>query len=108
MKSLIIFIFCGFLISGCSKKGPRDFIIGKWRVTDVSSTPLAGSFKNATIEFKKDGTWTITGTPAPDQGGAYSFSSDYKTLTTTDVRGEQSPSDILELSKEQLILIDKK
>lgn len=105
--SLISFLLAVVVFSGCKQKTPRDFIVGKWRITDVSSTPMAESLKKATLEFTKDGTWAMTGTPAPDQGGAYSLSDDFKILTTTDVRGQQTLSDIMELSEEQLILLDR-
>ena len=97
------------MFSACGKKGPKDYIVNKWRITDVNpSTPYSESLKKATLEFKKDNTWALTGTPAADQAGMYTMSDDYRQLTTTDVRGEKSELTLHEVSKEQIIFTDKK
>lgn len=108
-KIFITLLLITLALSSCSNKDPRDFLINKWRITDVTpTTPYSESLKKATLEFKKDGTWSLTGTPAPDQAGMYTLSDDYKTLTTTDVHGLSTPCEVFELSKQQLIFTDSK
>ncbi len=103
-----LIVICAFF-SSCGNKDARDFIVNKWRITDVTpSSPFAASLKKATLEFRKDGTWSLTGTPAPDQAGMYTLSDDFKTLTTTDIHGVSNPCEVHELSKEQLIFTDPK
>jgi hypothetical protein len=108
MKTFLIALLVSLIaLSSCDKKDQREYIVNKWRVTDVSDHPLSATLKKATFEFKKDGTWSLTGTPAADQAGMYSVAEDLKSFTTTDVRGATSTCELIHLSKDQLIFIDK-
>ncbi len=109
LKNLFITVCLLFIFASCNNKDGRDFIVNKWRITDVTpATPYSESLKKGTLEFKDDGTWSLTGTPAPGQAGMYTLSEDFKTITTTDVRGEKNTGSISELSKQQLIFFDNK
>ena len=67
MRSARYFIFGGalLLLTGCGPSKPQDLIIGKWEETESKDI----------IEFKKDGTLSVT-KGGQSQNGKYQFVDD--------------------------------
>ena len=112
MKRIIaLLLLSSFLFIGCKEK-PKDLIVKKWRVTDISvpgqvlPDSIKNNIKQGTMEFTKDGKLNLTGMGmGGDKSGTYTLSEDGKTLTVV-TNGQPEVSDV-ELSKTKLTIHDK-
>ncbi len=113
MKKLIVFLLlAGTVLIGCKDK-PKDIIVNKWKITDMSMPGQAmpdsvkSMISQGTMEFTKDGKMTLTGMgTGGDQSGTYTLSDDGKTLTVV-TNGKSEMNEVTELSKSKLKIEDK-
>jgi hypothetical protein len=105
-------LVAGTIMVGCKGKGPKDFIVNKWKITDVSggeAAQMTDSIKkvflsSAVMDFQKDGKYSRTAF-GQTENGAYSLSEDGKSLTTTP-EGGKTPETVKveELTKSKLVI----
>ena len=105
-------LIAGTFIAGCKSKGPKDLIVNKWKITDVSggdAAQMSDSLKkvfmsSAVMDFQKDGKYSRTAM-GETENGTYSLSEDGKALTTTP-EGGKTPETVKveELSKSKMVL----
>lgn len=110
-----ILFLAAVVVIGCKGKPSKDMVVNKWKISDLSGNKtkdLPDSIKKqlmdkVTMEFTKDGNYSITGIDN-DQKGTYTISDDLKTLTINHEGGVKAEvNDIDELSKSKLVLTDK-
>ena len=111
-----VVLVAGITMVSCKNKSPKELIVNKWKVTSISGTQATAMpdsvktqiYSSAVMEFTKDGKFMTTGFGS-SKGGTYSVSDDGKTLTSTD-DGSSTPDilSILEISKDKMIIEDKK
>jgi hypothetical protein len=114
MKKLLVLLFiASSVFISCNNSKPKDLIVKKWRVTDISvpgqvlPDSVKNSIKQGTMEFTKDGKLALTGMGmGGDKSGTYTLSEDGKTLTVV-TNGQTEVNDVTELSKSKLIIHDK-
>ncbi len=105
-------LIAGTFMVSCKSKGPKDFIVNKWKITDVSggeAAQMGDSIKkvflnSAVMDFQKDGKYSRSAM-GETENGTYSISEDGKSLTTTP-EGGKSPETVKveELSKSKMVL----
>lgn len=104
------------LANGCKSKTADKFIINKWHVSEMSGK-AAGSvpdsiktkmYKEASIEFKKDGKYETIGMGEGMKTGTYRFSTDGKTLITTENGGMTDSVSVVELTAAKMSVQDSK
>jgi len=114
LLALGLVVVGGTLLSSCKKKDTEEtlFIIKKWEVTAVKTLAGGtdfGALKGAKIDFKKDGTYTHTGTNLIFQGlfpaeGTWELMNDGTTLNVKGKLGLPHTWDIVEHSISKCIL----
>ncbi|MDQ6756119.1 MAG: lipocalin family protein [Bacteroidota bacterium] len=111
-KFIFTLLFAYTFCIGCKSDNPRELIVKKWRITDITAPNMVvpDSIKNAlrqaTMEFTKDGKFLITGLGmGDDQSGTYSLSDDGKKLITV-TYGRSETNEINELTKIKMIITD--
>ena len=102
-------------LAACGKSA-KDQIVKKWQVTDLSGKKFADvpdstkkrMVTDATMEFKKDGTYQMIGMGSSGQVGTYKVGDDGKTLYTNE-NGSTTTDSLLikEISADKLIVTDK-
>ena len=112
----IILVAAVTLIS-CKAKTPKELIVNKWKLTEISGTGAAtipDSIKTkvistAWIQFMKDGKFEASDMGAGQIKGTYFISEDGKTLSTTD-DGKTTPDvlELVEIVKDKMVVNDKK
>lgn len=109
---LTALVIGGTFLASCKSKGPKDFIVNKWKITDVSggeAAQMSDSLKkvfisSAVMDFQKDGKYSRTAM-GETENGTYSLSEDGKSLTTTPESGKNVETvKVEELSKNKLVL----
>lgn len=121
MKSSNLFIIAIFTvlagISACNTKKNKDIIIAKWRVSGISGKSTESlpdsikdqMFKDASIEFKKDGKYETIGMGGGNKTGTWHFTADEKTLITTEAGSTYTDTvKVVELSAGKLVVEDIK
>jgi hypothetical protein len=103
------------LLAGCKERSPKDLIVNRWRVTEMSG-PLAAEFTDsskqkiyatAIMEFKKDGQFQTTGLSSGTKTGTYSVTGDGKQLISTNTGDTKADTlNILEISTSNLVVED--
>lgn len=118
MKSNSLLIATGLvliLITGCKSKTADEFIVNKWHLYDMSgkdseSIPdsvKAKMYKEASIEFKKDGKYETNAMGEGSRKGTYRFSADKKILITIEDGGMPDSVSVIELSATKMTVKDK-
>lgn len=87
-----LLITTSILIVACKSKSPKELIVNKWTMTNISgkgSNMITDSMKNAmygkaSIEFMKDGRFEVSQMGNQPTKGTYSITDDGKYLVTTD------------------------
>ena len=107
-----------FLIiaNGCKSKTSDELIINKWHVYEMSGKAAASvpdsiktkMYKEASIEFKKDGKYETIGMGEGMKTGTYRFSNDGKTLITTEDGGMTDSVSVVELTASKMTVQDSK
>lgn len=110
-------LFTGMLLAAavaftaCTGK-PADMLAKKWKITDMTTaTPIPDSakadmLKNATMEFSKDGSYTMNASGTPING-KYTLSDDGKTLTLNANAGDKTEVTVQELTKSKFVATAK-
>jgi hypothetical protein len=114
-RLLILAAVILFSAAGCKNKAPKDLIVAKWKLTDLTSSgsEIPDSIKQrmvktAVMEFKSDNTFLLTGMEATAQTGTYSLSDDGKFLTVTPTETNKAEVDtVKELTSNKLVLTDQ-
>ena len=104
------------LLNGCKSKSANELIINKWHLYEMSgkdSESIPDSiktkmFKEASIEFMKDGKYQTMGMGEGLKKGTFHFSTDEKTIITTEDGGMPDTVAILELTSTKMIVKDPK
>ncbi len=114
LLALGLVVASGTLLSSCKKKDTEEqlFIIKEWKVTAVKTLAGGtdfGALKGAKIDFKKDGTYTHTGTNLIFQGlfpaeGTWEVVNDGNTLNVKGKLGLPHTWDIVEHGLSKCIL----
>ena len=103
------------LFTACKSKSPKDLIVNKWKVTDVSgegAKNMSDSDKKemmdkVVMDLTKDGKCTMTGMGNTPKTGTYTVSDDGKTLNLTrEGDTKPSPQEISELTADKLVITD--
>jgi len=115
----------GFLITitllmlttyGCKSKTANDLIVNKWHLyemagKDAESIPdsvKSKMYKEASIEFTKDGKYQTTGMGEGIKKGTYQLTTDGKTLITTENGGMPDSVSVVELTATKMTVKDGK
>ena len=102
---------------GCDSKKKKDLIVAKWHVTDITgkgSEMIPDSlkkvmYKEANIEFKKDGKYETTGMGAGTKTGIYHLTADEKGLITVEDGSTASDTvNLVELTAGKMVVSDNK
>jgi hypothetical protein len=105
-------LFTGMLLvaavtfTACKGK-PKDMLAQKWKIVDmtterpISDSAKADMLKNATMEFTKDGAYTMNG--GSPITGKYTLSDDGKTLTLSSSAGDKTDVTVQELTKSKFV-----
>ncbi len=106
-------MFTGMLLvaavafTACKAK-PKDLLAKKWKITDmatdrpISDSLKADMLKNATMEFTKDGNYTMSSNGNPING-KYTLSDDGKTLTLNATAGDKTDVTVQELTSSKFV-----
>ena len=103
------------LFTACKSKSPKDLIVNKWKVTDVSGDGAKGMtdadkkqmMDKFVMEFTKDGKCSVSGMGETPKTGTYTVSDDGKTLNLTrEGDTKPSPQEISELTADKLVITD--
>ena len=102
---------------GCDSKKNKDLIVTKWHVSNIEgkgAEMIPDSlkkvmYKEANIEFKKDGKYETTGMGSGTKTGTYHFTADEKGLVTVE-DGSTAPdtAKVVELTAGKLVVEDPK
>lgn len=107
---LSVILLVTVLIS-CNSNKAKELIVNKWKIKDIEipDMPLEDSAKvklmEGTLQFTQDGKMLPTGL-GKNQPGTYTISDDGKNLYVM-VNGRTEINEIKELTKSQMILINK-
>lgn len=110
-----LILIAAIIFAGCKSKTPKELIVKKWKMTEVSggmSARMPDSLrkqlvKNMSLEFFTDNKYVLTGIDTSTHKGSYTLSDDGKTLTITpEATGKPEKNIIEELSGSKLIFAD--
>jgi len=102
---------------GCNSKKNKDLIVAKWQVTDIAgktSEMLTDSvkqvmYKEASVEFKKDGKYETNGMGGGTKTGTYHLTADEKGLITVEDGSTVSDTvNLVELTDHKMVVADSK
>jgi len=105
------------IISCNGKSSPKDLIVNKWKITDISGKGVEGMpdsaktkiYESATMEFMKDGKFVTSDMGNGVKKGTYSIINDGKTLVSTDEGAASSDSlQLVEITKDKMVVNDTK
>jgi hypothetical protein len=98
------------LAAGCKSKTPKELIVNKWQISEMSGGPaealsdsIKAGIKKAKMEFTADGKFHLIDGLAP-YDGTYSISEDGKLITMTGVQTETDT--IKEISADRMVVTD--
>lgn len=101
---------------GCKSKTADDLIVNKWHMyemkgKDAETIPdsvKTKMYKEASIEFTKDGRYQTIGMGESTQKGSYHFSNDGKVLITTEDDGIADSVSVVELTATKMTVKDSR
>ena len=103
------------LFTSCKSKSPKDLIVNKWKVTDVSGEGAKNMsdaekkdmVNKVVMDLAKDGKCSMSGMGDTPKTGTYTLSDDGKTLNLTrDGDSKPTPQQINELTADKLVITD--
>lgn len=91
-------------LTACKSK-PKDIIVQKWKLTDVSGIPDSEKnnfLKGADLEFTKDGKYhsVVSG---KEENGTYKLSDDGKSLSMIPSSNPEGIINVIELTKDKFV-----
>lgn len=101
----------------CKGKSPKDMIVNKWSLTDMSGEGAKGMTDEdkktmvgkVIMELTKDGKISMTGMGDEAKVGTYKLSDDGKTLDLTREGSDKAdPHEVNELTESKLVITEKK
>jgi hypothetical protein len=104
-------------IVSCKGKSAKDYIVNKWKITDISGKGVEGMpdsaktkiYETAAMDFKKDGKYESADMGGGPKKGVYTISSDGKSLMTTDEGSTVTDTlELVEVTADKMIVNDKK
>lgn len=113
---LVAATLCMITINGCKSKTADSLIINKWHLYEMSgkdSESIPDSvktkmYKEASIEFMKDGKYQTMGMGEGLKKGTYHFSTDGKSIITTEDGGMPDTVAVVELTANKMTVKDAK
>ncbi len=118
IKSLsVILSLAALLFMGCKGGSPKDDIVKKWKLTEVSGGDAAKMsdaekkemVDKLSLEFTKDGKCTMAGEGDTPRTGTYTISDDGKTLMMKQDGHETADQmNVSELSSGKLVMTEAK
>ncbi len=115
-KLLLLISVVTVAAAGCRHKEPQELILNKWKLKELSginAAKIPDSVKEkmldkATMEFKSDNTFILTGMEDVPQTGTFAISPDGKRLTLIpDISKKVEVDTINELTSGKLVITDK-
>lgn len=106
-------LMAAITFTACKGKGPKDYIVNKWKMTSVSggeADQMPDSLKKVmmaafSMEFMKDNKYKVSNGPGMEEIGTYKLSDDGKSLSTTeDGKSKTETIGIDEISKSKMTL----
>jgi len=100
----------------CKSKTASDLIVNKWHLYEMKGKDAENipdsvktkMYKEATIEFTKEGKYETNGMGETTKKGTYHFSGDGKTLITTEDGGMPDSVSVVELTATKMTVKDGK
>jgi hypothetical protein len=103
-------------VAGCKSKTANDLIVNKWHLYEMKGKDAEGipdsvktrMYKEASIEFTKDGKYQTDGMGQGIKKGTYHLTADSKTLITTEDGGTPDSVLLVELTTTKMTVKDGK
>ena len=88
---LVILLAVTVTLISCKSKTAKELVVNKWKITEMSGKGVADMpdsakariYRDATMEFLKDGKFITSGMDNEAKTGTYSISDDGKTMIST-------------------------
>lgn len=116
IKQFSAFLLMLTLFAACKTKSPKELVVGKWKMKDISGgdaaqipdSVKARMISTSVMEFMADNKYSLSGMDAGAQTGTYSLSDDGKMLSITpDASKIKEVDTIKELTEGTMVVVDK-
>jgi hypothetical protein len=111
----VVFLLTSIVLISCTSKAPKDLIVNKWKLTEVSgegAKNMSDAEKKDMVgklvmDIQKDGKCSVSGIGETPKKGTYTISDDGKTLNLTGENETKStPQQINQLTSDKLSITD--